>query len=41
MRTFRASYFGRCLACDDTIEPGDEVGYADDELIHADCDEDD
>lgn len=41
-RTFQARYRGRCLACDDQIEPGDDVCYDEDDLVHAECaDEDD
>jgi hypothetical protein len=35
---FTAQYPGRCHAdCGQTIEPGDDVTYADDELVHAGC----
>lgn len=37
MKTFTARYRGRCAECDDEIEPGDEVAYADDDLVHEDC----
>ena len=37
MRTFPARYAGRCAAdCGRPIEVDDEVGYVDDELVHAD-----
>jgi hypothetical protein len=36
-RVFTAAFPGLCDACGDEIEPGDEVQYVDDELIHADC----
>lgn len=36
--TFTAQYRGRCWACDERIEPGDECAYdEDDEVIHVDC----
>jgi hypothetical protein len=38
--TFTARYRGRCAAsCGSAIEPGDEVVYVDDELVHAGCEE--
>jgi hypothetical protein len=36
VRTFEARYSGRCAA-GDPIEPGDEVAYVDEQLVHADC----
>jgi hypothetical protein len=36
VRTFEARYAGRCAA-GDPIEPGDEVAYVDEQLVHADC----
>jgi hypothetical protein len=36
VRTFEARYPGRCAA-GDPIEPGDEVAYVDEQLVHADC----
>lgn len=36
-RVFEARYPGTCGECGDDIDPGDEVCYEDDELIHADC----
>jgi hypothetical protein len=37
---FLAQYHGRCPACGDEIDPGDEVTYnRDDELVHDDCDD--
>lgn len=36
--TFLARYGGRCAGdCDRRIEPGDEVEYVDDELVHTGC----
>lgn len=37
MKVFEAKYRGICAVCDETIYPGDDVGYEDDELIHAGC----
>ena len=37
MKTFEAKYRGICACCDETIYPGDEVGYETDDLIHKDC----
>jgi hypothetical protein len=38
VRTFAAKYPGRCgCGCGRRIEPGDEVGYVDEQLVHADC----
>lgn len=35
---FEARYGGRCATeCGTPIHEGDQVTYADDELIHADC----
>lgn len=39
--TFEARFYGRCADCGDDIEPGDDVRYEDDELIHDDCGTDD
>jgi len=36
-RVFAANYRGLCASCDDTIYPGDDVCYEDNELIHAEC----
>jgi len=36
-RVFAANYRGLCAGCDETIYPGDEVCYEDNELIHAEC----
>lgn len=36
-KVFTAHYDGLCGECGDEIEPGDEVQYVDDELVHADC----
>lgn len=35
--SFSARYAGRCGNCDNRIEPGDEVRYDDDELVHDQC----
>lgn len=35
--TFKAMYKGVCGSCGDPIEPGDEVGYSDGQLVHGDC----
>ena len=37
MVTFEARYRSRCPLCEDRIEPGDQVTYADDELVHVAC----
>ena len=37
--SFEAKYLGKCPHCGDRINPGDEVEYAGDDLIHTDCDE--
>lgn len=37
MKTFEAKWRGRCGACDETIHPGDDVGYEDDLLVHEGC----
>jgi hypothetical protein len=35
---FPARYSGRCATdCGSRIEPGDDVCFVDDELVHADC----
>lgn len=40
MSTFAAKYHGRCSACHERIEPGQDVRFTDDsDLIHADCDD--
>ena len=39
-KVFTAAYPGTCAECLDEIEPGDEVQYVDDELIHEDCNPD-
>lgn len=37
-RPFEARYGGPCAAdCGQRIEPGEDVTYVDDELLHADC----
>lgn len=38
-RTFLARYPGRCANCDEGIEVDDLLTYADDVVIHADCNE--
>ncbi|WP_301119825.1 hypothetical protein [Mycolicibacterium fortuitum] len=35
--SFTARYEGTCGSCYDTIDPGDEVEYTDDGLVHVDC----
>lgn len=38
MSAFEAQYHGRCAAeCGSAIEPGDEVVYVNDELVHVEC----
>lgn len=39
--TFTARYDGRCGVCDERIHEGDECAYADDEVCHAECAEED
>lgn len=34
---FTAEYDGRCNECGEAIEPGDDVQYVDDALVHEDC----
>ncbi len=36
-RPFIAAFHGTCAACGEPIDPGDEVLYEDDDLIHEDC----
>lgn len=36
--SFAAKYPGRCPSCDERIHVGDDIKYADDELVHASCD---
>jgi hypothetical protein len=36
-RPFTANYPGTCAACLEPIDPGDEVVYEDDELVHEGC----
>jgi hypothetical protein len=36
--SFEAKYYGRCAGCEERIEPGDQVEYADEELVHTHCD---
>lgn len=35
--SFEARYRSRCALCEDRIEPGEMVTYADDELVHVAC----
>lgn len=35
--TFIARYPGRCGVCQEVIHEGDEVDYLEDEVVHADC----
>jgi hypothetical protein len=37
MKSFEARYEGRCAACGDRIEIGDDAAYDDDEVVHAYC----
>lgn len=37
MKAFTAAHHGRCHECGEEIAPGDEVAYADDDLVHEDC----
>lgn len=37
--TFEAKYSSRCPDCPEPIEPGDEVVYVDDTVVHARCEE--
>lgn len=39
--SFEARYYGRCAACGERIEPGDEVVYDMSEVIHVECEDDD
>ena len=34
---FPARYHGTCRACHDHIEPGTQVAYVDDRLVHLEC----
>lgn len=36
-RVFTASFPGTCEECGNEIEPGDDVQYTDDGLVHEDC----
>lgn len=36
-QTFEAAYPGYCRTCREKFEAGDEVGYGDDGLAHAEC----
>jgi hypothetical protein len=36
-RPFEARYYGRCIVCDDRIEPGDMLVFEVDDAIHEDC----
>ena len=35
--TFEAKYAGRCGVCDESIKPGDQATYVEDEIAHANC----
>lgn len=35
--SFEAKYRGICASCDETIFPGDEIEYEDDDVIHSHC----
>lgn len=35
--SFAAKYPGRCAACDERINEGDQITYSDDEAVHANC----
>lgn len=37
MSEFEAKYGGSCGACDERIRMGELVTYADDNLVHAEC----
>lgn len=39
--TFIAQYYSTCASCFEDIEPGDDATYQDDEVVHADCVDDD
>lgn len=39
MSVFSAKYSGRCARCPHRIEPGDDVVYVDDELVHLECED--
>ena len=39
MSGFAAQYPGRCPDCDEVIRVGDQVRYADDWVVHVDCEE--
>lgn len=34
---FEAKYSGRCGVCDESIKPGDQATYVEDEIAHATC----
>lgn len=36
--TFTACYHGACHACGEHVNPGDQVTWVDDEIVHTDCD---
>ena len=36
--SFEAKFTGRCSDCGERIQVGDQVTYADDELVHLECD---
>ncbi len=37
--TFEAKYHGRCGVCDERIDPGDPCAYAEDVIVHGDCEQ--
>jgi len=37
--TFTAKYHGTCGSCTEHITPGERVDYAEDDLVHADCEQ--
>lgn len=37
--TFEAKYGGRCGVCDERIAPGDPCAYAEDVIVHGDCEQ--
>lgn len=36
-KVFSAMFPGVCAECGDEIEPGDDVQFVEDELVHEDC----
>lgn len=35
--TFTARYHGTCAACSEHINPGDQVAWVADDVVHTDC----